>query len=165
MEYVIVVTFGGPSGASEGMGALGRLHDEGRLEVKAAAVVQRAADGAFRIGEEAEHLGLVGSVAGGVIGALVGALAGPVGLLVGGTAGVAIGSVADTKEADTADALVTTIAMQLPLGSTAVVAEVDEAAPAFLDSVMSALGGVVVRHSRVEVEAELAAATEAERDG
>ncbi len=161
MQNVILATFPRRDQAHEGMGELRRLDDEGAVTVRAAAIVERATDGSFRHQEEAEHLGVARSVAGGVIGALVGALAGPLGLLVGGTAGVALGSIADAEEADAADVVVETVAKRVPPGGTALVADLEEESVEALDSIMASAGGTVTRWPRVEVEAELAVAAEA----
>jgi len=161
VENVILATFPGRGDAYEGMDGLRRLDDEGAVTVRAAAIVERAADGTFRLEEEADHLDLARSVAGGVIGALVGALAGPLGLLVGGTAGVAVGSIADAEEADVADIILASVARNVPPGGTVLVADVEEPAVEVLDSVMASAGGTVTRWSRLEVESELAATADA----
>lgn len=159
MAYVILVTSEQPQSAYEGMAELHRLDDEGAVSVRSAAIVERAADGSFRVSEDADNVGFTGTAVGGAVGALIG----PLGLLLGGMTGVAVGSLADAEEADTADVLVATVARRVPPGAVALIADVDEPAPELLDSVMSARGGTPVRWSREDVEAELAASADALR--
>ncbi len=161
MENIVLVTFTEPSRAYQAMSELRRLSDEGALGVRTAAMVERQADGQFRVPEGSESIGLGGTAAGGAIGALVGALAGPLGLLLGGATGAIVGAVADVDEADASEILLGTVIHTVPPGATALVADVDEPAPEVLDAVMVRVGGTVTRWSRLGVEAELEAAEEA----
>jgi uncharacterized membrane protein len=163
VENVVLVTFGEPSRAFQAMSELRRLGDEGALDVRTAAVVERQTDGQFRIPEGSENIGFVGTAAGGAIGALIGALAGPLGLLLGGATGAIVGVVADVDEADASEVLLGTVTRSVPPGAAAVVADVDEPAPEVLDAVMTKVGGTVTRRPKFEVEAELQAAEEAAR--
>lgn len=165
VENIVLVTFGEPSQAYQAMSELRRLGDEGALDVRTAAIVERQADGQFRVPEGPENIGFVGTAAGGAIGALVGALAGPLGLLLGGATGAVVGAVADVDESDVSEVLLGTVTRAVPPGATALVADVDEPAPEVLDTVMAKAGGMVTRRSRFEVEAELQAAEEAARAG
>lgn len=164
MEYVILVTFEEPRQVANAISELRRLDDDGAIAVQASAIVARGEDGSFRMDEDADHVGVRGSVAAGLLGALLGALAGPVGVLVGGMTGVAIGSVADAVDADAVDALVSTVARRVSPGTTAVVAAVEEPSVEVLDAVVASLGGTAVRWPRAHVEAELAATADAVAD-
>ncbi len=161
MENLVLVTFEEPGRAYQGISELRRLDGQRALTVRSAAVIERAPDGSFRVADDAETIGVTGTAVGGAVGALIGALAGPLGLLLGGMAGVAVGSLADAEEADTAEVLVSTVARRVAPGATALVVDVDEPAPELLDSVMRSLGGISVRWSRQQIEAELAVAAEA----
>lgn len=161
MENVILVTFEEPRAAYQAMSELRRLNDTGAVPVRSAAIVERRADGSFHVPEDADNVGFTGTAAGGAVGALIGALAGPLGLLLGGMAGVAVGSAVDVEQADTSDALVSTVASRVPPGATALVADVDEPAPEVLGSVMLSIGGTLIRWPREQVEEELAAGADA----
>lgn len=161
MENVVLVTFEERSRAYQGISELRRLGDQRAVTVRSAAVIERADDGSFRIADDADNVGFTGTAVGGVVGALIGALAGPLGVLLGGMTGVAVGSLADADEAETADALVSTVATRVPPGASALVADVEEPAPEVLDSVMRSLGGTPIRWQRQNIEAELAVAAEA----
>ena len=102
-----------------------------------------------------------GAAGGGLIGMLVGVLGGPVGVLLGLGAGAAIGAAVDLDRADEGDEVLTQMSMAIPVGSSALIAEVDEYAVEVVDGEMAALGGTVIRRSAEEVLAELEAAEEA----
>jgi uncharacterized membrane protein len=158
MENVLLVTFEEPDRASEAMRELGRLAGDGTTTVRSAAIVERPADGNFRVREEPEIEHYTGTVSGGLIGGLLGILAGPAGLLFGGLAGLLVGSVADTEVAEDAEHMLVAMSHRIVPGTTAVVADVDEPAPEVVDAVMGKLGGVITRRSRRAVEAEIESA-------
>lgn len=84
-------------------------------------------------------------------------------MLLAGAVGVAIGSVADADDAESAEVLVSAVSRRVPPRGTALVADVEEPTPQVLNVAMDAIGGQVHRWSRWEVEDELAAAEEATR--
>lgn len=163
MESLLLITFAEPSVAHQTMSELRRLHADGVVTIRTAAVVERQADGRFLVSGDTDNIGFTATASGGLIGALLGALAGPAGLLLGGAAGAVVGAVSDADEADTSDLLLTTVGSRVPPGTTAVIADADEPAPGVLDGVVSRLGGEVTRHSLPEVEAELWAVDDADR--
>ncbi len=89
---------------------------------------------------------------------LIGVLGGPVGVLLGLGAGAAIGAAVDLDRADEGDAVLTQMSMAIPVGSSALIAEVDEYAVEVVDGEMDALGGTITRRPAEEVLAELEAA-------
>lgn len=163
MESLLVITFDEPGVARQTIGELRRLHADGALTVRTAAVLERQADGRFLVSGDTDNIGFRSTVSGGLIGALLGALAGPVGLLLGGAAGAMVGAASDADEAGASEFLLTTVASRVPPGASAVVADAKETLPEVLDAVVSRLGGKVIRRSHLEVEAELAAAEHAVR--
>lgn len=85
-------------------------------------------------------------------------------MLLGGAVGVAIGSVSDADNAESAEVLVSAVSRRVPPRGTALVADVEEPTPEPLNVALdNAIGGQVHRWSRWEVEDELAAAEEATR--
>jgi len=163
MESVLLVTFAEPGGAYRAMSELGRLNGDHAVTIRSAAIVERDADGRFRVREEPEVEQYTGTVSGGLIGGLLGILAGPAGLLFGGLAGLLVGSFADTEVAESAEHMLVAMSHRIVPGTTAVVADLDEPAPEAVDAVMDSIGGVVTRRSRAAVEAEIESAEKAAR--
>ncbi len=145
MENVILVRFDDRRGAEEALSRLRTLADEGDVTLHVGVLAERQRDGRVVVLDEAERPEFEATIAGGLVGALLGALAGPAGLLIGGTAGFAVGSLADTEPARDRELIVGGLSGTLPLGATAIVADVDESAPDVLDRTFDDLGGAVSR--------------------
>ena len=160
---VLIVTFDHLSQARAALSELRRLDGEDAFTIRAAALVVREADGRFWVPEDEEHIGFVGTAAGGAVGAVVGVLMGPVGLLFFGATGALLGSLADAEEADVSGEVLASVTRRVPPGTTAVVADIDEPSSQLVDLAMKASGGRVDRRPRAHIEAELAAAEEAMR--
>jgi hypothetical protein len=97
------------------------------------------------------------------VGLLVGILGGPFGVLIGGATGLLIGSPYAMDDADDPEYVLAEISSAVRPGRTVVLAEVDEQSDAVVDQAMARLGGSVLRRSGDDVEAEIAAAEQAER--
>ncbi len=185
MDTFIAVVFDNDDAAYKGADALRDLHRNGDLVVYSAAVIGKDADGNVSIKKAADE-GPIGTAFGMLIGAMVGVLAGPVavaggavaagtaaasgvaatGMAVGGLTGGYFGMFRDLMEAGIDADTLEAVSIELLPGKSAVVAAVDEALMAPLDSRMEAAGGKVFRKPRVEVIDEQiereAAASEAE---
>jgi len=160
---VIAVTFEEDSKAYQALNVLRRADDEGRVGVRSAVIVERQPEGPIRLQEGEDNVIGEGTAGGSLIGMLIGVLGGPVGVLLGLGTGMAIGAIFDLDRADTADDVLSQMSESIPVGTTAVIAEVDEPAVEVVDGEMAALGGSVTRRSAEEVLAELEAAEEAAR--
>jgi len=90
-------------------------------------------------------------------------MGGPLGVLLGGAYGMLLGSLVDLGVAEEEESVLATMARAIQPGTTALLVEATEPTVEVVDSEMERLGGDVVRHPVVEVEAELAAAEEATR--
>jgi uncharacterized membrane protein len=161
VDNVVVVRFPEPSKAYQALSVLKQCDAEGRIRLQAAAVVERTPDGALRIPEGTDNVGLVGTAGGALIGTLVGILGGPLGMLLGFGAGALIGGMVDLERAETAEDALSVLARAIPPGSTGIVASVTEPAVEVIDGEMAKLGGEVTRRPIDEVLAELEAAQEA----
>jgi len=160
---VVVVTFEQDSEAYEALTSLKELDSQGQVELRAAAVVVRDDDGKVLIKDEVGETYGVATATGGIIGLLIGIIGGPLGVLIGGATGLMAGSLYDLdEEFDTRSAL-SQISHSVKVGHTALVAEVSEPSPEVLDSDMARLSGKVFRRPVHEVEAEIAAAQEAQQ--
>ncbi len=158
---VIAVTFDDASKEYQALSVLRQADRDGRLGVRGAAIIERRPGENIRIKEGEDTVIGGGAAGGGLIGMLVGVLGGPVGVLLGLGAGAAIGAAVDLDRADEGDEVLTQMSMAIPVGSSALIAEVDEYAVEVVDGEMAALGGTVIRRSAEEVLAELEAAEEA----
>jgi uncharacterized membrane protein len=168
-ENVVLVTFEEESRAYEAASVLKGASADGRIDLHAVAVVQRAEDGTIRVKEgDADDFpvgtwtgGVIGGTTGGIIGLTLGTLGGPLGLLLGGAYGALFGSLIDLDAADEAESSLATIARAIEPGKMGLIAHVTEPAVEVVDTEMGRLGGKVVRRPVVDVEAEIAATEDA----
>jgi uncharacterized membrane protein len=160
---VIAVTFEQSSKEYQALSALRQADRDGRVGVRGAAIIERRPGENIRIREGEDNVIGGGAVGGGLIGMLIGVLGGPVGVLLGLGAGAAVGAAVDLDRADEGDEVLTQMSMAIPVGSSALIAEVDEYAVEVVDGEMAALGGTVTRRPAEEVLAELEAAEQAAR--
>ncbi|MGZ3304175.1 MAG: DUF1269 domain-containing protein, partial [Isosphaeraceae bacterium] len=160
---VIAVTFAENSKAYQGLSTLRQADGDGRVGIRSAVIVERRPEGTIRLQEGEDNVIGAGTAGGSLVGMLIGVLGGPVGVLLGLGTGAAVGAAVDLDRADTADDVLSQMSLSIPLGKTAIIAEVDEPAVEVVDGEMAALGGIVIRRPAEEVLAELEAAEEAAR--
>lgn len=161
-DNVVLVGFADQSKAYQALSQLRQAGDAGRVELRAAALLERGPDGAVRVPEGADVASDVGVAAGGLIGMLIGVLGGPLGMLLGGSAGLLAGGVAAVAREEDRDVALDVISKQIEPGRTVLVAEVGEVATEVVDDAMSALGGTVTRRPAADVYAEIQAAKAAQ---
>ena len=160
---VIAVSFEDDGTAYKALTLLEELDSQHRIGVREAVVVARGEDGQIVAKDRVESSSLPGTATGGLIGLLIGVIGGPLGMLVGGTYGLFAGSLFDIYDADESDSALGAISSSVKIGDTALLAVVDEQSPEIVDAAMADLGGTVARRSVDVVEAEIAAAEDAER--
>jgi len=160
---VIAVTFDEDSKAYQALSTLRKADGDGRVGIRSAVIVERRPEGTIRLQEGEDNVIGAGTAGGSLVGMLVGVLGGPVGVLLGLGTGMAIGAAVDVDRADDVDAVLNQMAASIPVGKTAIIAEVDESAVEVVDGEMTALGGTVTRRPAEEVLAELEAAEQAAR--
>jgi uncharacterized membrane protein len=159
---VISASFDPDSNAYAALTALKELDSQGRLSVEAAAVVVRGDDGQITVKDRTGSYEFAGAAGGGLLGLLVGIIGGPLGVLVGGTYGLLVGSLFDLGEAEETESVLGRISASVRPGHTALLAEVTEQSPEVVDTAMAGLGGTVLRRPVADVEAEIAAAEQAQ---
>jgi uncharacterized membrane protein len=160
---VIAVSFEDDGTAYKALTLLEELDSQHRVDVREAVVVARGEDGQIVAKDRVESSSLPGTATGGLIGLLIGVIGGPLGMLVGGTYGLFAGSMFDLYDADESDSALGEISSSVKIGDTALLAVVDEQSTEVVDAAMADLGGTVARRSVAVVEAEIAAAEDAER--
>jgi hypothetical protein len=84
-------------------------------------------------------------VSGMALGTLVGAIGGPVGMMVGMLSGTVLGAVVETDYVDFSEDVVRKVTDRLKVGDVAILAEISEDGPAFVDDVVTRLGGNIFR--------------------
>ena len=158
---VLVIRFPETSKAYQALSVLKQADADGRIELRAAAIVERTPEGRLRTTEGADNVGLEGTAAGGLIGMLVGILGGPLGMLLGWGTGALAGGVLDLTRVEKGEDALTTLGSAISPGSTAVIADVAEPAVEVVDGEIAKLLGEVTRRPVDDVMAELEAAEEA----
>ena len=162
-ENVIAVSFAEDNSAYEAFTNLKQLDEQRQVSIKGAAIVQRGDDGRIVTKDSVDSEQYAGTATGGLIGLLVGILGGPFGVLIGGATGLLVGSLYDLDDADETESVLAAISSAIRPGQTVVLADVEEPSDDVVDQAMSRLGGTVLRRSVDDVEAEIAAAEQAQR--
>ncbi len=167
-DNVLVVSFGeepeNDTNAYQALTDLKELDSQGQIKIAGAAVVTRNPDDRVEVKSELGNDPYVGTASGGIIGLLVGIIGGPLGVLLGGTYGMLVGSLFDIDDVATTESVLGEISNQVHATRTAVLAQVNEQSPEVIDSAMARLGGHVMRRPVFEVEQEIAAAQDAQRE-
>jgi uncharacterized membrane protein len=163
-ENVVVVDFTDDDSAYEALTTLKELDSQGQIKLVDGAVVTRGDDGRIQTKDQVGDDNLAGTASGGIVGLLIGILGGPFGVLLGGATGLLIGSLYDLADADDTDSVLSEVSKTVQAGRNAVLAQVVEQSPEVVDTAMARLSGTVVRRPVYEVENEIAAAQEAQRE-
>jgi uncharacterized membrane protein len=167
-ETVLVVTFGedpeNDTNAYQALTDLKQLDSQGQIKIAAAAVVTRDPDGRVDVKSDVADDPYIGTASGGLIGLLVGVIGGPLGVLLGGTYGALVGSLFDIDEVETTESVLGEISKQVQPTRTALLAQVTEQSPEVIDTAIARLDGAVMRRPLIDVEAEIVAANEAQRN-
>jgi uncharacterized membrane protein len=163
-DNVIAVSFPEESNAYEALARLKELNSEDKVGVQGAAVVVREQNGQITVKDQFAQEGYEDTAGGGLLGLLVGVLGGPLGVLIGGATGLLIGSLFDDDDDDHTKSVLGGISSAIRVGPPGLLAEVSEPDHTAVDAVMAHLSGNVVRRSTAEVEMELAAAQDAQRE-
>jgi uncharacterized membrane protein len=163
-DNVIAVSFTQEATAYEALARLKELDAKGSVGVPAAAVVTREEDGRITINDQFGQDSFEDTAGGGLLGLLVGVLGGPLGVLVGGATGLLIGSLFDEDDDDNTRSVLSDISKTIRVGAPGLLAEVSEPGPEAIDAVMDHLDGTVIRRSVADVELEVAAAEDAQRE-
>jgi uncharacterized membrane protein len=163
-DNVIAVSFPEEADAYEALARLKELDSHGSVGVRGAAVVTREHDGKITIKDHFGQESYEDTAGGGLLGLLVGVLGGPLGVLVGGVTGLLVGSLFDEDDDDNTRSVLADISKSIRVGPPGLLAEVSEPAPEAVDAVMAHLNGAVVRRSAADVELEVAAAEDAQRE-
>jgi len=164
LDNIIVVSFPDDATAYQALTTLKELDSQGQIKVVDAAVVTRSDDGHVEVKDEVGGDSYAGTAGGGIVGVLIGILGGPLGVLLGGATGLLLGSLWDLADADDTDSALSEVSKTVQVGRDTVLAQVSEQSPEVVDTAMARLSGTVVRRAIDDVQAEIAAAEEAQRE-
>ncbi len=151
VEKMLVVVFDDETKAYEGSRKLSQLDSEGSVSVHAESVIKKNPDGSVAM-KELDGDFPVRTAGGTAIGALIGLLGGPIGFGIGAATGALVGYVADMDRAGVNSDYLADVATKLTPGKWALVSDLDEEWEIPVDSGMEALGGIVFRATREDVE-------------
>ena len=144
MTNLIVLTFPDEAKAIQASHKLTELESFGDISVFEKAIIKKGADGEYTSlqSESTDGFRLVSGMA---LGTLIGVIGGPVGMVVGMLTGTAIGAVVETDYIDFSEDFVNKVSDRLKAGDVAILAEISEDSPAFVDGVVTPLGGNIFR--------------------
>lgn len=144
MTNLIVLSFTNEAKAIEASHKLTELESFGDISIFERAIIKKGANGEFTSlqTETSDGLRMVSGMA---LGTLVGAIGGPVGMMVGMLSGTVIGAVVETDHIDFSEDVVRKVSDRLKVGDVAILAEISEDSPAFVDGVVTPLGGNIFR--------------------
>ena len=160
---VIAVSFEDDRKAHDALTLLKELDSHRQVAVEEAVVIVRQEDGQVVKKDRIESKFLPGAAGGSVLGLLIGIIGGPSGMLIGAAGGLLAGSVFDVHDRDDDDSMLDAISSSVRVGRTALLAVVTEETPEITDAAMAGVAGSVLRRPVSDVEAEIAAAQDAER--
>lgn len=149
----LIIVFPHQAGARQGLAVLIDLRGEGYLALYGSAVLFKDADGSLRLQSVDE--GPFGLTVGAIVGGILGLPAGPVGTALGAAGGSTLGAFKEMVQEQSRDSFLQRAASQVPPGWSAVVAEVAEFGECRLEARMGAIGGLVFRDARSEVECQV----------
>lgn len=151
MNKVIFVTFDSERKAFEADGSLHDMQRDGLIALYESAVVVKDATGKVVVREQPDG-GPVATIGGMLTGGLIGVLGGPIGAAVGLGTGTLVGAAFDLTREGVAGDFVEDAGALLEPGTVALIAEIDEEWQVPLDTRMEALGGKVLRRTKLQIE-------------
>jgi uncharacterized membrane protein len=151
MNRMLVVIFDNERAAELGTRAMKDLNAEGDITVYAMGVIAKDAAGKISI-KQASDQWPIGTGVGLAVGSVIGMLGGPVGVAVGAVAGTLAGALRDFWAAGVGIDFIEEAENFLRPGKIALIAEIEEEWIVPVDSRMEAIGGVVFRRARADIE-------------
>ena len=150
MTNLIVLSFTDELKAIEASHKLAELESFGDISIYEKVILKKGVNGEFTYlqTETTDGLRIVSGMA---FGTLLGAIGGPVGMLVGMLSGTAMGAIVETEYVDFSEDVVRKVTDRLKVGDVAILAEISEDGPAFVDGAVTPLGGNIFRSNADDV--------------
>jgi uncharacterized membrane protein len=144
MTNLIVISFKDEAKAFEAAHKLSELESFGDISIYEKVIVKKDAGGSVTQLQSDTSDGLrLGT--GLAVGTMIGAIGGPVGLVIGMLSGSIIGAIAETQYTDLSDDFVSKVDGHLQSGSVAILAEVSEDNPDFINTAMAPFDATIFR--------------------
>lgn len=144
MTNLIIISYPTPAQATAGAKRLAEIESIGDITVYDSVLIRKNENNEIHIIEEDTAAGS-GTLAGMAIGGLIGALAGPVGLISGLLLGTLTGIAYETDKYSFSEDFAKKVAETLKPGDAAIVAEIAEDDPVYVDSYAKETGGTLIR--------------------
>jgi uncharacterized membrane protein len=144
MTNLVVASFANEAQAIEASHKLTELESFGDITVYEKVIVKKDKEGNITPIQADTSEGLR-TLSGMTLGAIVGAFAGPVGLMVGMLSGTLVGSTLEADYVDFSEDFGSKVTKQLQPGMVAIIAEIYEEGPAFVDNALEPLGAAIFR--------------------
>jgi len=144
MTNLIVIAFKNESQAIDASHKLVELESLGDITIYEKVILKKDSSGQASVIQSDTSDGLR-TVTGMALGTLVGAFAGPVGLLTGMLVGTMTGAAVDATYYDFSDDFTTKVASKIEPGMIAIIAEVYEDSPDFVDNAVAPFSATVLR--------------------
>jgi uncharacterized membrane protein len=146
MTNLIIASFKEEAEAIAASKKLNDLESIGDISIYEMVVVKKNPSGEAVVLQEADDpADGFKTISGMAIGTIIGSLAGPVGMVVGMFTGTLVGAADEADDYGFAADFVSGVGEHLQPGTAAVVAEIEEDDPVFIDSTLSMLGATVTR--------------------
>lgn len=164
-KKVIIMSFDTESKAFQAFSETKALHNTAKLKGEQMAVLKHVPNHLLQPLDFIDFTGRDQSVKGGLIGMIIGILAGPLGLLLGWFTGSIVGGYRDAKEIKGALSIFDETLNLIPEGTTGAILIANEEKTGHLDDlVIKKLDGKIVRLDLAQVEEDISAAVEAEKE-
>lgn len=144
MSNLIAASFTNEAQAIEALHKLVELESSGDITIYERAIVKKDLNGKATV-LQTEVTDGRGTLPGMAIGTLVGALAGPVGLLAGLITGTVAGAIFGSSRFNFPRDFTSKLKKQVQPGTAAVIAEIDEDSPVFVNNALAPLGATISR--------------------
>jgi uncharacterized membrane protein len=161
MENVVIMTVSSAEAAQALLDDLDGGSGECGFTLEAATSFSRAMDGPVTEVTDVRRTVSAATAAGAAVGTVIGLFGGPLAVLFGGATGALAGSLYDATSGDDVEDLVEGVIRAVPPGAHAVIAVADESSSLDVEKIAGRHDAAVLRRSRSDLEAELAAAEEA----
>ncbi len=149
MTNLIVVSFPGEAQAIAASHKLVELESFGDITVYEKVILKKDANGETTAIQTDTSDGLR-TLSGMALGTLVGAIGGPVGLVIGMITGTLAGAIVESDYFNFSDDFTSKVSNRIQPGTVAIIAEVYEESPAFVDNALASLGATTVLRSDVD---------------
>jgi|GEM_PF-573939 len=151
MATIIVVSFSKETNAIEALHHLKKLDAYGDITLYEHMMIRKVANNQYEVLNDETDKIAWRTFTGMALGGLIGAFTGPLGLVIGLYTGTAVGAIWEFNRYDFEDDFVKKVSHKMTVGNIAIIAEVAEDSPVFIDNALTPLSTEIIR-SEAEIE-------------